>query len=194
MRKLNFQLHFKSYFKLHFKPHFKSTFAHEKTSFKLGLLLKLTLLVILMLSTATISAKEKSNNEKANRAKSPKLLPIYAPEGLGAGGYDPVAYFKAKKPIKGKDQFVYRWKGVKWKFSSKQNLTAFKGNPLAYYPQYGGHCAYGVAGDYLVKGDPLAWTVLEGKLYLNYDKSVRRKWLRDTAGFLKRSEVNWPDL
>ncbi len=194
MRKLNF----KSYFKLHFKPHFKSTFAHEKTSFKLGLLLKLTLLVILMLSTATISAKEKSNNEanneKANRAKSPKLLPIYAPEGLGAGGYDPVAYFKAKKPIKGKDQFVYRWEGVKWKFSSKQNLTAFKGNPLAYYPQYGGHCAYGVAGDYLVKGDPLAWTVLEGKLYLNYDKSVRRKWLRDTAGFLKRSEVNWPGL
>ncbi len=123
-----------------------------------------------------------------------KTTPIYVEKGLAIGGYDPVAYFKQNKPVKGNKQHTYIWQGEKWYFSSSANLAQFKKNPLAYYPQYGGHCAYGVAEDYLVRGDGRAWTILDGKLYLNYNLAIRKRWLRDTAGYLKKSEKNWPDL
>ena len=121
-----------------------------------------------MQTEATRTAKAKENSGL-------KILPIYAPGGFGASGYDPVAYFKVKKAVKGKANYTYVWKKAKWRFSSKANLEAFKKNPVKYSPQYGGHCAFGVAGNYLVKGDPEAWTVLNGKLYLNYDKECPQK-------------------
>ncbi len=59
--------------------------------------------------------------------------------GVAVKGYDPVAYFTEAKPIKGKTQFEYRWQGVKWRFSSAQNLALFKAMPEKYAPQYGGY-------------------------------------------------------
>ena len=88
--------------------------------------------------------------------------------GVAVGGYDPVAYFKKKKPVKGSKDLVYKYKGAEWRFSSKANLAAFKANPKAYAPQYGGYCAWAVSQGYTAKGDPLAWSIYKGKLYLNF--------------------------
>ena len=46
----------------------------------------------------------------------------------------------------------------------------------------GGYCAWAVSQSYTVKGDPQVWTVTDGKLYLNYNKSVQSGWEKDTAG------------
>ena len=59
--------------------------------------------------------------------------------GLAVKGYDPVAYFNANRPIKGSAEFEYRWQGVKWRFSSAENLESFKAAPEKYAPQYGGY-------------------------------------------------------
>ncbi|MBA2291182.1 MAG: hypothetical protein H0W15_01870 [Gemmatimonadales bacterium] len=61
-----------------------------------------------------------------------------------------------------------------------------------YAPQYGGYCAYGVAGNYKVKIDPEAWRTEDGKLYLNYDLAVQRRWYSDIPGFIARATRNWP--
>ena len=109
-------------------------------------------------------------------------------------GYDSVAYFTQKAPVKGLDAHTYEYKGAKWKFSSQANLELFKGNPEKYAPQYGGYCAYGVATDSLVKVDPDQFTIYEGKLYLNYDASVQKDWLEDIPGYNRKADARFPVL
>ncbi len=109
-------------------------------------------------------------------------------------GYDPVAYFTAGKPVKGQDAFVSDWNGAKWKFASQANLDLFKASPEKYAPQYGGYCAYGVAVDNLVTIEPDKFTIINGKLYLNYDADIQQKWLKDPAGYIKQADSKFQAL
>ena len=109
-------------------------------------------------------------------------------------GYDTVAYFTVGKPVMGKDAFAFEWMGAKWKFASQANLDLFRANPEKYAPQYGGYCAYGVAQGYLVKVEPEQFTVLDGKLYLNYDADVQAKWRKDPAGYIKTADALFAQL
>ena len=111
------------------------------------------------------------------------------------GGFDTVAYFSEGKPVKGLSKYSYQWQGAKWLFSSEENLAAFQNSPEKYAPQYGGHCAWAVAAkNSLVEGDPEFWRIVDDKLYLNYNKSVQGKWLKDVPGFISKANTNWPDL
>ncbi len=109
-------------------------------------------------------------------------------------GYDSVAYFTQKAPVKGLDANTFEYKGAKWKFANQANLELFKSNPDKYAPQYGGYCAYGVANDNLVKVDPSQFTIYEGKLYLNYDASVQKEWLKDIPGYNRKADAKFQSL
>jgi YHS domain-containing protein len=109
-------------------------------------------------------------------------------------GYDPVAYFVDSKPELGMDQYSTVWMGATWKFASADHLKLFKASPEKYAPQYGGYCAYGVAKDNLVTIEPDKWTVREGKLYLNYDADVQKKWVADPAGYIKTADAKFAAL
>lgn len=115
------------------------------------------------------------------------------PEGAGAGGYDVVSYFSGEAK-RGDAKHSAQWGGQTWHFATAENRDLFLAHPARYIPQYGGHCAYGVAGGYLVRGDPNAWSVKDGKLYLNYNTNIRTAWLADAGSFLAKSEANWPGL
>ena len=109
-------------------------------------------------------------------------------------GYDPVAYFTQGRPVKGQDALVHEWQGAKWKFASQSHLALFKASPEKFAPQYGGYCAYGVSQGYLVKVDPEAWSVIDGKLYLNYDAKVQAAWTKDAARYIKLADGKFPAL
>jgi YHS domain len=109
-------------------------------------------------------------------------------------GYDTVAYFTVGKPVKGLDTLATEWMAAKWKFSSQANLDLFKANPEKYAPQYGGYCAFGVSQGYLVKVEPDQFSVIDGKLYLNYDADVQAKWKKDTAGYIGVADSKFPSL
>ena len=113
---------------------------------------------------------------------------------LAISGYDSVAYFTEGKPVKGDDKFSIRYKGAQWQFSSKANLDAFTLAPDDYAPQYGGYCAWAVAHDNTAKGEPDQWYIHEGKLYLNYNRDIREKWLKDKDALIKQANANWPDV
>lgn len=110
-------------------------------------------------------------------------------------GYDTVAYFNEGKPVKGSESFKTEYKGAEWQFSSQANLDAFKANPEKYAPQYGGYCAYAV-GKYndLVSADPEAWKIVNGKLYLNYDKDIQAEWAANQSEYITKGNTNWPGL
>lgn len=111
---------------------------------------------------------------------------------LALEGFDAVSYFVSGKPISGQANLSTQYKGVTWRFSSADNLAAFKANPKKYAPQYGGHCAWGTARGYAVRGDPKVWRIVSGKLYLNYNRSVQNKWNRDINGYISKGNRNWP--
>ncbi len=112
--------------------------------------------------------------------------------GAAIRGYDPVAFFTEGKPVEGSRQFTHQWKGATWRFASAQNRDAFAVAPDKFAPQYGGYCAYGVANGYTVSTVPEAWSVVGGKLYLNYSLGVRADWLKDVPGYIRKADGNWP--
>ena len=120
--------------------------------------------------------------------------PVYADSSGAIRGYDPVAYFTQSRPVKGSREFTHPWKGATWRFASAENRDRFAAAPEKYAPQYGGYCAYGVASGYAVKIEPEAWSVVDGKLYLNYDRSVQKSWQADVPGYIRKADANWPGV
>lgn len=114
--------------------------------------------------------------------------------GVAIQGYDPVAYFTDSKPVKGDAKFSFSWHGANWIFASAEHRDMFAKNPDQYAPQYGGYCAYGVGQGHTVDIDPEAWKIIEGKLYLNYSKSVQKEFAKDPPGRIKLADQNWPGL
>lgn len=109
-------------------------------------------------------------------------------------GYDTVAYFTQDKAVKGSDKFMTTWRGAEWFFSSQEHLDMFSADPVKYAPQYGGYCAYAMSDGRLVGIDEDAFTILDGKLYLNYSKSVMNEWRTNTALFIEEADGHYPKL
>ena len=114
--------------------------------------------------------------------------------GLAIDGYDPVAYFVDSKPVKGDRQFTYDVGGATYRFASAANRDLFAKDPAKYAPQYGAFCAYAVSKNYTADTDPLAWRIVDGKLYLNYNAGAQKEWEKDVPGNIKRGDANWPGL
>jgi YHS domain-containing protein len=115
-------------------------------------------------------------------------------DGIAIQGYDPVAYFTDSKPVKGDSKYSFTWRGAVWHFASAQHQELFSKNPDQYAPQYGGYCAYGVSEGHTVDIDPEAWKIIDGKLYLNYSKSVQKQFLQEPEVRIQRANQNWPGL
>jgi YHS domain-containing protein len=119
---------------------------------------------------------------------------IFASSKGAINGYDAVAYFTESKPVEGKKEFTYSWKGADWHFSTEQNLKTFQSNPEKFAPQYGGYCAYGMSRGYKATTEPDAWTIVNDKLYLNYNTEVRSLWNQKQAEYIKIADTNWPKV
>lgn len=141
----------------------------------------------------TLAVATHLHNATPATAQTP---PVYTGivKGVAVGGYDPVAYFTENKPVKGNPAIALEHGGAQYHFSSEANRELFKKDPAKYAPQYGGYCAWAVAEGYTAHGDPNHWTISDGKLFLNYNRSVKTTWEKDIPGNLKRSEINWPKL
>ena len=109
-------------------------------------------------------------------------------------GYDTVSYFTAGKPVKGSGQYTATYRGAIYQFSSAKNRDLFRSAPERYAPQFGGYCAMGVALEKKLDTDPLAYKIVDGKLYLNLNAAVQKKWLTDVPGYIDSAEEIWVDI
>lgn len=119
---------------------------------------------------------------------------FYGKDGVAVSGYDPVAYFKEGRPVKGSPQHNAEYRGSVFHFSSQAHRDDFAADPAKYAPQYDGFCAFGVASGYKAATDPTAFTIVRGKLYLNYNKDVQDQWSQDIPGYLAKADRNWPEV
>jgi YHS domain-containing protein len=118
-------------------------------------------------------------------------------KGIAIQGYDAVAYFSGKA-IKGELSLAVIHQGIRYHFSSTANKEEFKKNPAKYEPQYGGWCAYamGATGE-KVEIDPETFKILNGKLYLFYNKrfnNTLKTWNKDEQALKTKADANWSKL
>lgn len=113
---------------------------------------------------------------------------------VAVSGYDPVAYFTDGRPVRGSERFRINHQGYEYRFASAEHLAAFRENPSRYVPQYGGYCAWAVSQGYTASADPTNWRIVDGKLYLNYNDEIQRRWEGDIPGHIREANANWPSV
>ncbi len=119
---------------------------------------------------------------------------IFHQQGTALHGYDVVAFFTDSTAVAGKTEHHYEWQGVTWLFASKAHRDAFAADPVHYAPQYGGFCAYGTAGGYKAPTQIETWTIVDGKLYFNYNAKVKALWSKDIPGLVNKADLNWQKI
>jgi YHS domain-containing protein len=119
---------------------------------------------------------------------------VFSNESGAIKGYDPVAFFVDSKAVKGLKEFTYEWNGATWHFATKKNNDLFVANPEKYAPQYGGYCAYGTADGHKAPTETDTWTIVDNKLYFNYNQKVKTLWNKDQAGYIKKADEQWPKI
>ncbi|MGL5017297.1 MAG: YHS domain-containing (seleno)protein [Luteolibacter sp.] len=150
-----------------------------KTQSTIRRIVQFTLLIVLGLGLADRLHAQARNLEKSGRALQ---------------GYDPVAFFTDKKPVKGDPTISSKVNGATYYFSTAENKATFDKDPAKYEPQFGGYCAYGVSKGSLVKIEVDAFQIVNGRLLLQYNKGIRDKFNKDTAGNLKTADAKWPTV
>lgn len=152
---------------------------------------RLSSALLLSVSLFSLSA---TAAEPINTLEKKGLISGFESSGVAIRGYDTVAYFTQGKPVEGSTEFTTEWEGASWRFSSQEHLDLFTASPEDYAPQYGGYCAYGVAKDGLVKIEPENWSIIDDKLYLNFNDKVQGLWEADIAGFISAADRKFDAL
>ncbi len=115
-------------------------------------------------------------------------------DGVAISGYDPVAYFTSGKAVHGDPAITATHDGATYRFASGADRALFVADPARYEPQFGGFCAFGTAEGHKATIDPEAFTIIGGKLYLNYNQDVWATFKQDPQGYIRKAEANWPTV
>ena len=129
----------------------------------------------------------------ANAGFAQSTPKFYAEDGMAIDGTDPVAYFTEGAPVAGDPAITHDWMGATWYFAYAANKAAFVVDSEAHVPQFGGYCAWGAEG-YTASATPEAWSIVDGKLYLNYSRRIQRRWEKEIPGNISRDTANWPKI
>ena len=180
------------------------TFQRNSLKPKLTFLLTISCLILMVSCNKSPISQQNITTENNGQIENPEItsptpgetdsLVFYTEKGIAIRGTDPVGYFKEGKPVKGNPQFSYQWGNATWYFSSAENRDLFASNPEQYAPQYGGFCAWAVSQQYTAPTDPNAWKIVDGKLYLNANKSIQKKWEKDIPGYIEKANQYWPSI
>jgi len=113
---------------------------------------------------------------------------------LAIGGYDLVSYHQSNGPKVGNGHNLATHEGNTYAFVNAENKAQFEANPSKYVPAFGGYCAYGASLGKKFYGDPLASTIVDGKLYLNLDSKVKSIWVKKRAANIVAANKLWPSI
>ena len=125
-----------------------------------------------------------------------KLLAIDS-NHIAIKGYDTVAYFTDGKAVKGSSQFEYVYDDARWRFANAAHREMFVADPVRYMPQYGAYCSACIATKWCPAGfpdhpgDPEAWTIVNGKLYMFGGKKVIDGWRANSAENIRQASAHW---
>ena len=115
--------------------------------------------------------------------------PVYETGAGAIGGYDPVAYFTEKRPVKGDPAIKVERDGVTYRFASAANRDAFLKNPARFEPAYDGFCASGAPYALMAFIGADVFMVYRDRLYLFGSERSRKNWAMDADALIKYADV-----
>ena len=122
------------------------------------------------------------------------LVNVAGASKAAVSGYDTVAFFADSKAVNGSPFISAEYQGATYFFASEEHKALFTAHPEKYAPQCGGFCAYGVGLGKLFPVDINTWQVRNGKLYLNLNPDILKKFNADFEGNVATADKNWPEL
>ena len=148
---------------------------------------KLLFILIVLFSFSSFSQKDNKRISHFNLEKN-----------LAIQGYDPVAYFKQGRAVKGKKEIAASYEGVVYYFSMPVNKEYFLKNPSKFEPQYGGWCAFAMGdSNEKVSVNPETFKIIDGKLYLFYNaffNNTLKTWNKEESRLMMKADVNWSKM
>ncbi len=114
-------------------------------------------------------------------------------EGVAISGYDTVAYFTEGHPMKGSAEFRHAWQDSQWYFANEAHRDIFADDPERFAPEFGGFCATGMTYGAVAKADPEVWTIVDDKLYLNFDDYAHEIFHDNVAKNVANAERKWAE-
>jgi YHS domain-containing protein len=150
-------------------------------------LLSLVLFGISALALSSVIVRGQSS------AQTKTLVNVDA-QGVGAHGYDPVAFFTEGKAVRGAPQWQSAYGGATYYFQSSADRGLFDKEPAKYAPQYGGYCAMALTMGKLEDVDPNYFLVHEGKLLLQRNEKAHMMFSKDPEGNHRKADQNWAEL
>ncbi|MBV9491553.1 MAG: hypothetical protein JO069_17825, partial [Verrucomicrobia bacterium] len=109
-------------------------------------------------------------------------------------GYDPVAYFKQGRAVKGNPSITSTYRGVTYLFASQADKADFDKSPAKFEPQYGGFCANRMAKGQRRDIDPTVFYIYKGKLYVCSTRAAAKEFLANPDTNIARADKNWLTL
>jgi hypothetical protein len=109
-------------------------------------------------------------------------------------GYDPTAYFFAKKALKGNKRIHERVGSATYYFRSRANRYEFLSNAPQYQPQFGGYCATSLSRGRLEDIDPHIFAVYNNKLYLFKDPEARAIFWSNPERIIAEASAHYFEL
>jgi YHS domain-containing protein len=127
----------------------------------------------------------------AEKKAAPKPKVNVDQSGVILKGYDPVAYIKENRPVKGDPKFSSTYRTAIYHFASAANKAAFDKNPAQYAPQYGGFCAESMSRGKLRDIDPNVFFVYKGKLYVCSSAKGAKRFYSNPEVNVQKADKNW---
>lgn len=115
-------------------------------------------------------------------------------DGVTMEGYDAVAYFTDKMPMKGNAQFSTRYNGATYLFTSQAHADMFKEHPEMFAPLYGSFCGYAMAFARRRPVNPEYWNIVDGHLILQHSKGAWDLFNKDILKFKAQADEQWPPI
>jgi YHS domain-containing protein len=131
---------------------------------------------------------------RADHTPDHKVLVSKNKDGLALQGYDPVAYFTDKRPVKGNAKLTAQHDGATYYFATAEHKAQFEAAPDKYVPAYGGYCGYAASINRLSPISPEWFQVLDGRLVLQHNQRAFDKWNAELQANLAKADANWPGL
>ena len=110
---------------------------------------------------------------------------------LAIAGVDVVSFYGEDGPVDGTKEFTAKYDDTTWRFSSEKNRDLFKQDPAKYIPEFGGYCPVALASNHSKIGKSTHFTVVDDKLYFNYNNDAENLFKQRTKDFLARAQINF---
>ncbi|QDU66815.1 YHS domain-containing (seleno)protein [Engelhardtia mirabilis] len=114
-------------------------------------------------------------------------------QGLALKGIDPVS-IATGTPVAGLPRIAVVERGVTYYFATEANAAAFRANPAAHEPAFGGWCARAMAEGKKVAVDPRFFVAESEQLLLFAGGNARQQWIDGGEALAARAEAAWTKL